>query len=48
MLNTNQPGAWQTLFPHAMALMREMRLRTRPDAPFTFGGGTVLMRGGHL
>lgn len=31
-----------------MALMREMRLRTRPDAPFTFGGGTVLMlRHGH-
>jgi hypothetical protein len=47
-LNTNQPGEWQTLFVHAMALMREMRLRTRPDAPFTFGGGTVLMlRHGH-
>jgi hypothetical protein len=48
MLNANRPGDWQTLFVHAMALMCEMRLRTRADAPFTFGGGTVLMlRHGH-
>jgi predicted nucleotidyltransferase component of viral defense system len=37
------PGDWRSLFVHGLALMREMRLRTRPDALWTFGGGTVLM-----
>lgn len=37
------PGVWRDLFVHGLALMREMRLRTRPDALWTFGGGTVLM-----
>jgi hypothetical protein len=46
--DAEQPGAWRSLFVHGLALMREMRLRTRPDALWTFGGGTVLMlRHGH-
>jgi predicted nucleotidyltransferase component of viral defense system len=41
-------GAWQALFVHAQALMDDMCARTRPDAHWTFGGGTVLMlRHGH-
>ncbi len=42
-LNTDFAGDWSSLFVHGLALMREMRLRTRPDALWTFGGGTVLM-----
>jgi Nucleotidyl transferase AbiEii toxin, Type IV TA system len=46
--DADKPGAWRELFVHGLALMREMRLRTRPDALWTFGGGTVLMlRHGH-
>jgi Nucleotidyl transferase AbiEii toxin, Type IV TA system len=41
--NAEQPGDWRTLFAHALALMSEMRLQTRQDAMWTFGGGTVLM-----
>jgi hypothetical protein len=41
--DAEQPGAWRGLFVHGLALMREMRLRTRPDAVWTFGGGTALM-----
>jgi hypothetical protein len=47
-LNVDFAGDWRSLFVHGLALMREMRLRTRPDALWTFGGGTVLMlRHGH-
>jgi Nucleotidyl transferase AbiEii toxin, Type IV TA system len=42
-LNVDFAGDWRSLFVHGLALMREMRLRTRPDALWTFGGGTVLM-----
>jgi Nucleotidyl transferase AbiEii toxin, Type IV TA system len=42
-LNVDFAGDWRSLFMHGLALMREMRLRTRPDALWTFGGGTVLM-----
>jgi hypothetical protein len=42
-LNVDFAGDWHRLFVHGLALMREMRLRTRPDALWTFGGGTVLM-----
>jgi Nucleotidyl transferase AbiEii toxin, Type IV TA system len=41
--DAQRPGVWRSLFVHALALMREMRLRTRADATWTFGGGTVLM-----
>jgi predicted nucleotidyltransferase component of viral defense system len=41
--DAERPGAWRDLFVHGLVLMREMRLRTRPDALWTFGGGTVLM-----
>ncbi len=41
--DAQRPGAWRSLFVQALALMREMRLRTRADATWTFGGGTVLM-----
>jgi hypothetical protein len=43
VLDAERPGAWRALFVHGLALMREMRLHTRPDALWTFGGGTVLM-----
>jgi predicted nucleotidyltransferase component of viral defense system len=43
VFDTERPGAWRELFVHGLALMREMRLHTRPDALWTFGGGTVLM-----
>jgi hypothetical protein len=36
------PGAWARLFRHALALMSHLE-RVVPDAPWTFGGGTVLM-----
>ncbi len=42
-LNVDFAGEWRSLFVHGLSLMREMRLRTRPDALWTFGGGTVLM-----
>lgn len=42
-LDVDFAGDWRSLFVHGLALMREMRLRTRPDALWTFGGGTVLM-----
>lgn len=46
--NAARPGVWQALFVHGQALMDEMCARTRPDALWTFGGGTVLMlRHGH-
>ena len=46
--DASRPGVWQALFVHALALMDEMCARTRPDALWTFGGGTVLMlRHGH-
>lgn len=42
-----RPGTWQTLFPHALALMGHLESRV-PGAQWTFGGGTVLMlRIGH-
>jgi Nucleotidyl transferase AbiEii toxin, Type IV TA system len=42
------PGVWQALFVHAQALMDDMCTHIRPDAFWTFGGGTVLMlRHGH-
>jgi predicted nucleotidyltransferase component of viral defense system len=47
-LSVEHAGAWQSLFVHGLTLMREMRARTRADALWTFGGGTVLMlRHGH-
>lgn len=37
-----RPGAWTTLFPKALALMKHLEHETR-NPPWTFGGGTVLM-----
>jgi len=37
------PGIWQTLLPHAFALVDEIARRGIPDPFWTFGGGTVLM-----
>ncbi len=46
--DSTRPGAWQALFVHAQALMDDMCAHIRPDAFWTFGGGTVLMlRHGH-
>ena len=46
--DSTRPGAWQGLFVHAQALMDDMCAHIRPDAFWTFGGGTVLMlRHGH-
>jgi predicted nucleotidyltransferase component of viral defense system len=41
--NADHQGAWNTLFAHALVLMRDMLSQTRPDVIWTFGGGTVLM-----
>jgi len=36
-------GVWQTLLPHAFALVDKIARRGIPDPFWTFGGGTVLM-----
>ena len=41
-LDLERPGVWARLFPHALKLMSHLE-REVPDAPWTFGGGTVLM-----
>lgn len=46
--DASRAGVWQKLFVHALALMDDMCAHARPDALWTFGGGTVLMlRHGH-
>lgn len=46
-LDMQRPGAWTALFPKALELMAHLEARI-PNAPWTFGGGTVLMlRIGH-
>lgn len=37
-----RPGVWARLFPRALELMSHLE-REVPNAPWTFGGGTVLM-----
>ena len=46
-LNLEQPGVWARLFRRALKLMAHLE-REVPGAPWSFGGGTVLMlRLGH-
>jgi predicted nucleotidyltransferase component of viral defense system len=41
--SADTPGEWRSLFRHALTLMKDMTQRTKPNAMWTFGGGTVLM-----
>jgi predicted nucleotidyltransferase component of viral defense system len=43
VFDADAPGEWRSLFRHALMLMEEMTLRTKPNVIWTFGGGTVLM-----
>ncbi len=46
-LDFERPGVWARLFTRALQLMSHLE-REVPGAPWTFGGGTVLMlRLGH-